>query len=165
MGEPAPRSRSSLTPRHQLSSSYLQRRQTHHCWLAQADGKSRQRKPQSKVILLRGMLHDGSWGDRSLFSSAQMSVLSIQPQSAESILTASHHSPAQAQQVLNAASLMLESRKDRGEMDPPVPCKATEPHLCSPAGFLLWHLAFAPSLNTVGQAFACPGFFPGGWCV
>ncbi|OPJ88029.1 hypothetical protein AV530_008070 [Patagioenas fasciata monilis] len=30
-------------------------------------------------------------------------------------------------------------------------------------GFLLWHMAFAPSLNTAGQAFACPGFFPGGW--
>lgn len=41
------------------------------------DRKNRQRKPQNRVILLRGEVNDGSWGDASLLSSAQMSALSI----------------------------------------------------------------------------------------
>lgn len=46
-------------------------------------------------------------------------------------------------------------------MDPSASCKAIDHPLCSPAGSLLWHVAFAPSPNTAGGASACPGFFPG----
>lgn len=44
---------------------------------AEADRKSRQRKPQSRVMVLRGVLDGGFWGDVSLLRSAQMSALSI----------------------------------------------------------------------------------------
>lgn len=53
----------------------------------------------------------------------------------------------------------------RGEMDPSASCEGTDHPLCSPAGSLLWHVAFAPSPNTAGGASAHPGFSPGGWCV
>ena len=61
MGEGAPRSRAPLTPGHLLLLSCLQKRQPRRCWLAQVGVKRRQRKPQSKVMLLRGMSDDGSW--------------------------------------------------------------------------------------------------------
>lgn len=76
MGEAAPRSRALPTSGHQLLSCYNSDNST-LLLAGPRDRKNSQRKPQSKVILLRGELGDRSWGDASLLSSVQMSALSI----------------------------------------------------------------------------------------
>lgn len=77
MGEAAPRGRALPAPGHQRLSGYNSDISALLLLAGLRDRKSRQRKPQSRVILLRGALGDRSWGDASLLSSAQMPALSI----------------------------------------------------------------------------------------
>lgn len=77
MGEAAPGSRALPAPGHQLLSGCGSDNSALLLLPGPRDRKNRQRKPQSKVILLRGALADRSWGDASLLSSAQMPALSI----------------------------------------------------------------------------------------
>lgn len=77
MGEAAPRSRTLPAPGHQLLSGYNSDNSALLLLTGPRDRKNSQRKPQSKVILLREELGDRSWGDTSLLSSAQMPALSI----------------------------------------------------------------------------------------
>lgn len=159
MGEAAPRRRALPAPGHQLLSGYNCGNSALLLLAGPRDRKSRQGKPQSRVVLLRGELGIGV---------GVMQGCSALPECQHSAFTRAspeHHIPVPAR--LSRSRVQpppLTVRAGRGEWTHVHPVKALVTSVL-PAGSLLWHTALTPSPDTAAEASARPGFSPGRSCV